>query len=149
MVIAAVKISAREARAGPPKARSADRRPLGGGISKKQVPHLRESSSTVKNATARTERDRRQLEIQESKLEKAARKRGGGGGGGGGGGEARRVSRSKSLAGAAEVFDRLGQLEPIASPSMYSDIRVGRLMASRRCSWRARKCSHQSGIHHR
>src|SRR5580704_11643579 len=31
---------------------------------------------------------------------------------------------------AAEVFDRLGQLEPIASPSMYSDIRVGRLMAA-------------------
>jgi glutamate formiminotransferase / formiminotetrahydrofolate cyclodeaminase len=31
---------------------------------------------------------------------------------------------------AAEVLDRLGQLEPIASPSMYSDIRVGRLMAA-------------------
>src|SRR5271168_234046 len=32
--------------------------------------------------------------------------------------------------GAAEVFDRLGQLEAISSPSMYSDIRVGRLMAA-------------------
>src|SRR5271156_4857771 len=32
--------------------------------------------------------------------------------------------------GAAEVFDRLGQLESISSPSMYSDIRVGRLMAA-------------------
>ncbi|MGA7915350.1 MAG: cyclodeaminase/cyclohydrolase family protein, partial [Candidatus Acidiferrales bacterium] len=31
---------------------------------------------------------------------------------------------------AADVFDRLGQLEPISSPSMYSDIRVGRLMAA-------------------
>jgi formiminotetrahydrofolate cyclodeaminase len=31
---------------------------------------------------------------------------------------------------AAEVFDRLGQLESISSPSMYSDIRVGRLMAA-------------------
>src|SRR6202789_77222 len=31
---------------------------------------------------------------------------------------------------AAEVFDRLGQLEGISSPSMYSDIRVGRLMAA-------------------
>ena len=31
---------------------------------------------------------------------------------------------------AAEVFDRLGQLEAISSPSMYSDIRVGRLMAA-------------------
>ena len=31
---------------------------------------------------------------------------------------------------AAEVFDRLGQLEPMSSPSMYSDIRVGRLMAA-------------------
>jgi glutamate formiminotransferase/formiminotetrahydrofolate cyclodeaminase len=31
---------------------------------------------------------------------------------------------------AAEVFERLGQLEPISSPSMLSDIRVGRLMAA-------------------
>jgi len=31
---------------------------------------------------------------------------------------------------AAEIFDRLGQLEPISSPSMLSDIRVGRLMAA-------------------
>jgi glutamate formiminotransferase / formiminotetrahydrofolate cyclodeaminase len=31
---------------------------------------------------------------------------------------------------ATEVFDRLGQLESISSPSMYSDIRVGRLMAA-------------------
>jgi formiminotetrahydrofolate cyclodeaminase len=31
---------------------------------------------------------------------------------------------------AAEIFDRLGQLETIASPSMLSDIRVGRLMAA-------------------
>jgi formiminotetrahydrofolate cyclodeaminase len=31
---------------------------------------------------------------------------------------------------AAEVFDRLGQLEAMSSPSMYSDIRVGRLMAA-------------------
>lgn len=31
---------------------------------------------------------------------------------------------------ATEVFDRLGQLETISSPSMYSDIRVGRLMAA-------------------
>src|ERR1700689_2825510 len=31
---------------------------------------------------------------------------------------------------AAEVFDRLGQLDSISSPSMYSDIRVGRLMAA-------------------
>ena len=31
---------------------------------------------------------------------------------------------------AAEVFDRLGQLEAISSSSMYSDIRVGRLMAA-------------------
>jgi glutamate formiminotransferase/formiminotetrahydrofolate cyclodeaminase len=30
---------------------------------------------------------------------------------------------------AAEIFDRLGQLESISSPSMLSDIRVGRLMA--------------------
>jgi formiminotetrahydrofolate cyclodeaminase len=32
--------------------------------------------------------------------------------------------------GAAEVFDRLGQLESLSSPSMYSDIRVGKLMAA-------------------
>jgi formiminotetrahydrofolate cyclodeaminase len=32
--------------------------------------------------------------------------------------------------GAAEIFDRLGQLESISSPSMLSDIRVGRLMAA-------------------
>ena len=32
--------------------------------------------------------------------------------------------------GAAELFERLGQLEGIASPSMISDIRVGRLMAA-------------------
>jgi glutamate formiminotransferase / formiminotetrahydrofolate cyclodeaminase len=31
---------------------------------------------------------------------------------------------------AAEIFDRLGQLEPISSPSMLSDIRVGRIMAA-------------------
>jgi glutamate formiminotransferase/formiminotetrahydrofolate cyclodeaminase len=31
---------------------------------------------------------------------------------------------------ATEVFDRLGQLEPISASSMYSDIRVGRLMAA-------------------
>jgi glutamate formiminotransferase len=31
---------------------------------------------------------------------------------------------------AAEVFERLGQLESISSPSMLSDIRVGRLMAA-------------------
>jgi len=31
---------------------------------------------------------------------------------------------------AAEIFDRLGQLESISSPSMLSDIRVGRLMAA-------------------
>ena len=31
---------------------------------------------------------------------------------------------------AAEVFDCLGQLEALSSPSMYSDIRVGRLMAA-------------------
>jgi glutamate formiminotransferase/formiminotetrahydrofolate cyclodeaminase len=31
---------------------------------------------------------------------------------------------------AAEIFERLGQLEPISSPSMLSDIRVGRLMAA-------------------
>jgi glutamate formiminotransferase / formiminotetrahydrofolate cyclodeaminase len=31
---------------------------------------------------------------------------------------------------AAEVFDRLGQLESISSSSMYSDVRVGRLMAA-------------------
>jgi glutamate formiminotransferase / formiminotetrahydrofolate cyclodeaminase len=31
---------------------------------------------------------------------------------------------------AAEVFERLGQLEAISSSSMYSDIRVGRLMAA-------------------
>ena len=31
---------------------------------------------------------------------------------------------------ASQLFDRLGQLEPISSPSMLSDIRVGRLMAS-------------------
>jgi glutamate formiminotransferase/formiminotetrahydrofolate cyclodeaminase len=31
---------------------------------------------------------------------------------------------------AAEVFDRLGQLEGISSPSMYSDVRVGRLLAA-------------------
>jgi glutamate formiminotransferase / formiminotetrahydrofolate cyclodeaminase len=31
---------------------------------------------------------------------------------------------------AADLFDKLGQLEPISSPSMISDIRVGRLMAS-------------------
>jgi formiminotetrahydrofolate cyclodeaminase len=31
---------------------------------------------------------------------------------------------------AAEVFDGLGQLEAISSPAMYSDIRVGRLMAA-------------------
>jgi glutamate formiminotransferase / formiminotetrahydrofolate cyclodeaminase len=30
---------------------------------------------------------------------------------------------------AAEVFEKLGQLEPMSSPSMSSDIRVGRLMA--------------------
>jgi glutamate formiminotransferase / formiminotetrahydrofolate cyclodeaminase len=30
---------------------------------------------------------------------------------------------------AAEIFERLGQLEPISSPSMLSDVRVGRLMA--------------------
>jgi len=31
---------------------------------------------------------------------------------------------------AADLFDRLGQLEALASPSMLSDIRVGRLMAA-------------------
>lgn len=31
---------------------------------------------------------------------------------------------------AAGIFERLGQLEPISSPSMLSDIRVGRLMAA-------------------
>jgi glutamate formiminotransferase len=31
---------------------------------------------------------------------------------------------------AAEIFERLGQLEPISSPSMLSDIRMGRLMAA-------------------
>ncbi|MGB0036019.1 MAG: glutamate formimidoyltransferase [Candidatus Acidiferrales bacterium] len=31
---------------------------------------------------------------------------------------------------AAEIFERLGQLEPISSPSMLSDIRVGRLIAA-------------------
>ncbi|MGA8223534.1 MAG: glutamate formimidoyltransferase [Candidatus Acidiferrales bacterium] len=31
---------------------------------------------------------------------------------------------------AADIFERLGQLEPISSPSMLSDIRVGRLMAA-------------------
>jgi len=31
---------------------------------------------------------------------------------------------------AAEVFEKLGQLESIASPSMISDVRVGRLMAA-------------------
>jgi glutamate formiminotransferase/formiminotetrahydrofolate cyclodeaminase len=31
---------------------------------------------------------------------------------------------------AAEIFERLGQLEPISSPSMLSDIRVGRLVAA-------------------
>jgi glutamate formiminotransferase / formiminotetrahydrofolate cyclodeaminase len=31
---------------------------------------------------------------------------------------------------AAEVFEKLGQLEPMSSPSMLSDIRVGRLMAA-------------------
>jgi glutamate formiminotransferase / formiminotetrahydrofolate cyclodeaminase len=31
---------------------------------------------------------------------------------------------------AAEIFERLGQLEAISSPSMFSDIRVGRLMAA-------------------
>jgi glutamate formiminotransferase/formiminotetrahydrofolate cyclodeaminase len=31
---------------------------------------------------------------------------------------------------AAEVFERLGQLEAVSSPSMISDIRVGRLMAA-------------------
>lgn len=31
---------------------------------------------------------------------------------------------------AANIFEQLGQLEPISSPSMKSDIRVGRLMAS-------------------
>jgi glutamate formiminotransferase / formiminotetrahydrofolate cyclodeaminase len=30
----------------------------------------------------------------------------------------------------ADIFERLGQLEPMASPSMKSDIRVGRLMAA-------------------
>lgn len=31
---------------------------------------------------------------------------------------------------AADLFDKLGQLEPISSPSMLSDVRVGRLMAA-------------------
>jgi glutamate formiminotransferase / formiminotetrahydrofolate cyclodeaminase len=31
---------------------------------------------------------------------------------------------------AADVFDMLGQLEPISSPSMLSDVKVGRLLAS-------------------
>jgi glutamate formiminotransferase/formiminotetrahydrofolate cyclodeaminase len=31
---------------------------------------------------------------------------------------------------AAEIFERLGQLEAISSPSMLSDLRVGRLMAA-------------------
>jgi formiminotetrahydrofolate cyclodeaminase len=31
---------------------------------------------------------------------------------------------------AAEVFERLGQLEPMAGPSMFSDVRVGRMMAA-------------------
>jgi formiminotetrahydrofolate cyclodeaminase len=30
---------------------------------------------------------------------------------------------------AAEIFERLGQLEAVSSPSMLSDLRVGRLMA--------------------
>ncbi|MGA8012689.1 MAG: glutamate formimidoyltransferase [Candidatus Acidiferrales bacterium] len=31
---------------------------------------------------------------------------------------------------ATEVFERLGQLEPMAGPSMFSDVRVGRMMAA-------------------
>ena len=31
---------------------------------------------------------------------------------------------------AAEVFEKLGQLEPMAGPSMLSDVRVGRMMAA-------------------
>jgi formiminotetrahydrofolate cyclodeaminase len=31
---------------------------------------------------------------------------------------------------AADIFEKLGQLEPISSPSMISDIRVGRLVAA-------------------
>jgi formiminotetrahydrofolate cyclodeaminase len=31
---------------------------------------------------------------------------------------------------AAQLFERLGQLEPLSSPSMLSDVRVARLMAS-------------------
>ncbi len=31
---------------------------------------------------------------------------------------------------AAEVFEMLGQLEPLAGPSMLSDVRVGRMMAA-------------------
>ncbi len=39
---------------------------------------------------------------------------------------------------AAEIYERLGQLEAIASPSMLSDLRVGRLMAApgRAARWR-------------
>jgi len=32
--------------------------------------------------------------------------------------------------GAAEVFEKLGQLEPMSAPSMVSDVRVGRMMAA-------------------
>jgi methenyltetrahydrofolate cyclohydrolase len=31
---------------------------------------------------------------------------------------------------AAEVFEKLGQLEPMSAPSMVSDVRVGRMMAA-------------------
>ena len=31
---------------------------------------------------------------------------------------------------AAKLFERLGQLEPMAGPSMLSDVRVGRMMAA-------------------
>ena len=50
---------------------------------------------------------------------------------------------------AAEVFDKLGQLEAISSPSMLFRYPRGPTDGSGGSSRRARKCGHQSGIHHR
>ena len=50
---------------------------------------------------------------------------------------------------AAEIFDRLGQLERMSSPSMNSDIRVGRLMAAAAVRGALENVAINLGIDHR
>ena len=50
---------------------------------------------------------------------------------------------------ATEVFERLGQLEPMAGPSMYSDVRVGRMMAATAVRGALENVATNLYIHHR